>query len=51
MKLMYGSVSAFTLSVLLAGLCFLQTTQKKSYTFHGKVEAVDANDKSLKVNG
>lgn len=50
MKLMYRSVSAFTLSVLLAGLCFAQGTQnKKSYTFHGKVEAV--NDNSLKVNG
>ena len=42
MKLMYRSVSAFALSVLLAGLCFAQRTQnKKSYTFHGKVEAVD----------
>jgi Cu/Ag efflux protein CusF len=52
MKLAYRSVSAFTLCVLVAGLCFAQTAQnKKSYTFHGKVEAVDANDKSLKVNG
>ena len=52
MKLMYRSVSALALSVLLAGLCFAQATQnKKSYTFLGKVEAVDANDKSLKVNG
>lgn len=52
MKLMYRSVSALALSVLLAGLCSAQATQnKKSYTFHGKVEAVDANDKSLKVNG
>jgi len=52
MKLMYRSVFAFTLSVLVAALCFAQTTEnKKSYTFHGKVEAVDANDKSVKVNG
>src|SRR5690348_3249660 len=52
MKQMCRPIFAFTLSVLLAGLSFAQTTQnKKSYTFHGKVEAVDANDKSLKVNG
>jgi Cu/Ag efflux protein CusF len=51
MKQIYRSVSAFILSVPLAG-CGAQTTQnKKSYTFHGKVEAVDANDTSLKVNG
>jgi hypothetical protein len=50
MKQMYRSVSAFALPALLAGLCFAQTTQnKKSYTFHGKIEAVDANDQSLKV--
>jgi hypothetical protein len=31
---------------------FAQSTQdKKSYTFHGEVEAVDADGKSLKVNG
>jgi Cu/Ag efflux protein CusF len=52
MKQTYRFVTVFALSVLLAGICCGQATQdKKSYTFHGKVEAVDANGKSLKVNG
>jgi len=37
---------------LLAEASFGQATAaKKTYTFHGKVEAVDQNAKSLKVNG
>jgi protein SCO1 len=52
MKQTYRFVTVLALSVLLAGICCAQATQdKKSYTFHGKVEAVDANSKSLKVNG
>jgi Cu/Ag efflux protein CusF len=38
-------------AILLAGSCFAQTEGKKSYTFHGKVEAVDESAKSMKVNG
>jgi hypothetical protein len=41
-------VAAF-LALLVASSAFAQQKQKKSYTFHGKVEAV-AND-SLTVNG
>ena len=49
MKQMYKSITVFT---LLAGICLGQAAPaKKSYTFHGKVEAIDANVKSLKVNG
>jgi len=52
MKQVYRSLRALALLALLAGICFAQSTQdKKSYTFHGKVEAVDTNGKSLKVNG
>ena len=39
-------------SVLLVGGAFGQAASgKKSYTFHGKVEAVDQSAKSVKVNG
>ena len=32
--------------------CFAQTgAEKKSYTFHGQVQAVDESAKSMKVNG
>ena len=41
-------ISAF----LLVGACFGQSdSAKKSYTFHGTIESVDQNDKTLKVNG
>jgi Cu/Ag efflux protein CusF len=52
LKQIYRSVTVLSLLVLLAGASFAQSTQdKKSYTFHGKVEAVDADGKSIKVNG
>jgi protein SCO1 len=54
MKQVYRSVALSTLSflVLFSGTCLAQGTQvKKSYTFHGKIESVDASGKSLKVNG
>jgi Cu/Ag efflux protein CusF len=35
--------------VFVAGL--IQAQAKKSYTFHGKVEAVDDKSSSLRVNG
>jgi Cu/Ag efflux protein CusF len=31
--------------------CFGQTTAKKSYTFHGKVESVDKKAKSMTIDG
>ena len=37
--------------ILLAGAFGQTAPGKKSYTFHGKVEAVDESAKSLKVNG
>ena len=38
--------------LLLVGTCLAQGGgTKKSYTFHGKVEAVDEGSKSMKVNG
>ena len=39
-------------ALVLAISCFAQTgAEKKSYTFHGQVQAVDENARSLKVNG
>lgn len=52
MKHVYRFIAAAAFSALLTGICLGQATQdKKSYTFHGKVEAVDDKTKSLKVNG
>jgi Cu/Ag efflux protein CusF len=45
-------ITVFALAVLAAAVCLGQEAPaKKSYTFHGKVEAVDESAKSLKVNG
>ena len=52
MKFVYRFVILLAACVVLAGSSFGQAVPgKKSYTFHGKVEAVDASTKSLKVNG
>ena len=52
MKLAYRLTTLLAVAVLATGICFGQANGgKKSYTFHGKVEAVDSKDKSLKVNG
>ena len=52
MKLAYRLTTLLAVAVLATGICFGQANGgKKSYTLHGKVEAVDSNDKSLKVNG
>jgi len=52
MKPMLRFMTAIAVSVLLAGVLFGQADSgKKSYVFHGKVEAVDASAKSVKVNG
>ena len=38
--------------VLIAGLCLGQApSEKKAHLFHGKVESVDRNTRSLTVNG
>ncbi len=45
-------IMVFALAVFAASVCLGQSAPgKKSYTFHGKVEAVDEGSKSLKVNG
>ena len=52
MKQLYRFLSAVAISALLAAACYAQgASDKKSFTFHGKVEAVDQNAQSLKVNG
>jgi Cu/Ag efflux protein CusF len=52
MKQMYRYVALLTASFLLAAASYAQaTSNKKSYVFHGKVEAVDEHGKNLKVNG
>lgn len=45
-------ITVFALAVFAAAVCLGQTAPaKKSYTFQGKVEAIDVNAKSLKING
>lgn len=52
MKQVYSFITVTAAAVLLTVACFGQASPaKKSYTFHGKVEAVDESAKSLKVNG
>ena len=52
MKRIHGIITVLAAAVLLAESCFAQTDAgKKSYTFHGQVQAVDESAKSMKVNG
>jgi Cu/Ag efflux protein CusF len=45
-------ITGLALTIVMAAIALGPTTPaKKSYTFHGKVEAVDESGKSLKVNG
>jgi Cu/Ag efflux protein CusF len=45
-------ISIVAAALLIAAASFGQANSgKKSYTFHGKVEAVDESSKSMKVNG
>src|ERR1700722_988754 len=45
-------ITVLALAGFAASVCLGQAApEKKSYTFHGKVEAVDQSGKSLKVNG
>lgn len=52
MRQIYRSVVVAAVTGVLAGVAFGQAApDKKSYVFQGKVESVDQNAKSLKVNG
>jgi protein SCO1 len=52
MKRAVQLVSVLAAAILMATICRGQAAPgKKEYTFHGKVEAVDKNAKSLSVNG
>jgi protein SCO1/2 len=52
MKQVHRSIAVFTMVLLFAAVCFGQAAPaKKTYTFHGKVEAVIENANSLTVNG
>ncbi len=42
-------IAAFAFAVLMAAACFAQTASKKSFQFHGKVEAVSPD--GVTVNG
>ena len=52
MKQVCRYVTVLAVAALLAGVCLGQAgSNKKSYVFHGRVESLDENAKSLKVNG
>ena len=52
MKSRYRCVTFLAAAILFTGVGFAQgDVGKKSYMFRGKIEAVDENAKSLKVNG
>lgn len=52
MRQVYRSIVLAAVAALLADVALGQAaSDKKSYVFHGKVESVDQNAKSLKVNG
>ena len=52
MRQVYRLVVVAAVAALLAGVAFGQAaSNKKAYAFQGKVESVDQNAKSLKVNG
>jgi protein SCO1/2 len=52
MKNLQRALAIFTATVIMAAAGFSQgTAAKKAYTFHGKVEGVDAKAGTLKVNG
>ena len=52
MKRLYRLVPILAAVVLITGFCLAQSAaDKKNHTFHGKVEAVNKEAKSLRVNG
>ena len=44
-------VLSIAAALLIAVACFAQAAPKKEHTFHGKVESIDKNAKTLSVNG
>jgi protein SCO1 len=44
-------ITILAAALALTAVCVGQTPAKKALTFHGKVEAVNASDKSMTVNG
>jgi Cu/Ag efflux protein CusF len=52
MKYFRLTIFVWVIAILVAGLCFAQSTAgKKSYTFHGKVVSVDKSNKTLRIDG
>jgi Cu/Ag efflux protein CusF len=52
MKKVYRVFTLFAVAALINAVCLAQSApNKKTYTFHGKVESVDASGQSLRVNG
>jgi Cu/Ag efflux protein CusF len=51
MKTLNRLTTILAAALLMAALCLGQASGKKAMTFQGKVEAVNAADSSLKVNG
>lgn len=52
MKRLYQLPAIVALALFVTGVCWGQSAPaKKSHMFHGKVEAVNENAKSLRVNG
>src|SRR5947209_6172728 len=52
MKRVYRLVAVLAAVLLMDLVCLGQAaSDKKSYTFHGKVEVVDEGEKTLQVNG
>jgi len=49
MKKLRLVTTVFLVALLITAVCHAQA--KKSFTFHGKVEAVDSSGQSLTVNG
>jgi Cu/Ag efflux protein CusF len=51
MKPIHRWITVCTAALLIAAVCLGQAApEKKSYTFHGKVEVVNESDNSLQVN-
>jgi protein SCO1/2 len=51
MKQLRRPIAVFSMVMMFAAVCYGQAPSKKTYTFHGKVEAVNDSAGSLTVNG
>lgn len=51
MRRIFRLISILAACVIFTAAAFAQSTAKKSYTFHGKVESVHKDSQSLTVNG